>query len=118
MNETPTRGPITSNSAHQARDAISSRHSLPRRTTKDLTAEGAESAVRPGSPQACPERSRRAFSAVGLSSGERKEDLFQVVGGRGPAARRGERGQLRQRTLAADAAAAQEDEPVAHARGV
>src|SRR4249920_1134321 len=110
MNETPTRGPITSNSTHQARDAISSRHSLPSRTKNGLTAETSELAER-SLFSGCSARS--AVSVLG----ERKEDLFQVVGGWGPAARRGERGQLRESPLAADAAAAQEDEPVAHARG-
>jgi hypothetical protein len=88
MKETPTSGPITSNSTHQAREAISSRHSLPSRTTKDLTAEGAEPAEKIFFSALL------AISAVCLSSGERKEDLFQVVGGWRPAARGGERGQL------------------------
>src|SRR5258705_13626581 len=92
MNETPTRGPISSSSTHHARDAISSRHSLPSSTTKDLTAK----------------------RAVAFPSGEGKEDLFEIVAGRRTAGRR-EAGQFRQCSFAADAAAAQQHEPIAHA---
>src|SRR5262245_14605837 len=109
MNETPTSGPITSNITHQARDAISSRHSLPSSTKNGWNAERAELAEK-NVLSAC-----SACTAFCRSSGERKEDLFQVVGGGRPAACRGERRQFRQCSLAADAAAAQEHEPVADA---
>src|SRR5262249_41761254 len=81
-------------------------------TTNDLTAEGVERAAKTffSAIFAC--------SAVGLSSGERKEDLFQVVSGGRPAACRGERGQFREGALAADTATTQEHEPGPDARGL
>src|SRR4051812_3175376 len=48
---------------------------------------------------------------------ERKEDLFEIVR-RGRAAAAGDRGELGERAFAADAAVAEQHEPIAHARGV
>src|SRR5256885_11795344 len=59
---------------------------------------------------------RSSHTSAALREG--KEYLFQVAAARGSAARRGERRQFVDRALAADAAAAQQDEPIADARGV
>src|SRR5882672_4110925 len=104
MNDTPTRGPIRISSTHHARDAISSRHSLPSNVTNGLTAELGERTFF---------SALSAFSAVSVL-GERKEDLFEIVACRRRTARRRETGELWQRPFAADAAAAQQHEPIAH----
>src|SRR4051812_4811662 len=109
MKVTPTSGPIASSSTHQAGEATSSRYSLAISHEKDETAETAELAE------------PKLFSAVLAvsavpSSRERKEHLFEIAGG--GAARGGLRRQLVERALAADPAAAQQDEAIADARRV
>src|SRR2546428_11637729 len=94
MNVTPTSGPITSSITHQDREATSSRHSF-----STSQRQAGLRAARFGAPS---------------TLRERKEDLFEVVAGRG-AARRGDRGELLQRAFAADAPAAQEHEAIADA---
>src|SRR3954466_10976093 len=93
MNVTPTSGPIATSNTHHARDATSSRYSFASSHKKEGT----------------------AFFAV-PSLGERKEHLFQIV--RGAAACGGERPELVERAFAADAAAAQQHEAIAHPRRV
>src|SRR5215831_698985 len=110
MKVTPTSGPIAASSTHHARDAISSRVSL-RSSHPKAIAEFAESVESPVFS------ARSASSAVACLSGERKEDLFQIVARIAAACRRCV-GQLLERAFAAHAAAAQEHEPIADARGV
>src|SRR5882672_1261861 len=90
MKVTPTSGPIASSSTHHAAEATSSRYSLA------ISHEKEESAV--------------------PSSREGKEHLFEIAG-RG-AARGGLRRELVERSLAADPAAAEQDEAIADARRV
>src|SRR5262249_54863498 len=91
MNETPTSGPIAASITHHARDTISSRHSLPS-----------------SHPYAVHEKPRALC--------EGKEHLFQIRGTRRVLRARRECRQLVQRSFAADAAGAQQDEAIAHAR--
>src|SRR3954447_14025844 len=109
MKVTPTSGPIATSNTHHARDATSSRYSFATSHDKEETAEGAELADKNVfSPIS-------AFSAV-PSLCERKEHLFQIL--RGAAAGGGERSELVERAFAADAAAAQQHEAIAHPRRV
>src|SRR5689334_16239996 len=113
MNVTPTSGPIAASSTHHARDEVSSRVSL-RNSHRKATAELDEFAEN----RSLSAPSADAIRLRGLcASGEGKEDLFEIVA-RGAAARLGRRRQLLQRSFAARAAAAQQHEPVADARGV
>src|ERR1041385_7351994 len=86
MNETPTSGPMPISSTHQARDTSSSRHSFASSQTN-------------GAAPLC------------AALGERKKHLFEIVG-----IFRGLRRQLRYRSLASHASAAQQHEAVAEAR--
>src|SRR5436853_5838095 len=109
MKVTPTSGPIASSSTHQAGEATSSRYSLAMSHEKEKTAEGAENAE------------PNVFSALSACSPvfslrKSKEHLFEIAGG--GAARGGLRRQLVERALAADPAAAQQDEAIADARRV
>src|SRR5438132_12839813 len=111
MNDTPTSEPISRSNTHQARDAISSRHSLPSRTKNGFNTERAQRAEQ-SLVSAC-----SAVSAFAVLR-ERKEDLFQIVCGARCAASRREARELRQCALAADAAAAQQHESIADASRV
>src|SRR3954471_17174816 len=93
MKVTPTNGPIASSNTHHARDATSSRYSF-----------------------ATSHRKEKTTPVFSESLGERKEDLFEIVG-RG-AARSGEGAELVERAFAADRSAAQQHEPIAHPRRV
>src|ERR1035437_2501304 len=98
MKPWPTRGPIMRRSSQKAREAISSRNSLARRE-KNRRAS-----------LAC---TRRSLMPPNLS--ERKEDLLQP--GVGRVTQTGKGAQFGKRAHAHHAAAAEQHQAVAHARG-
>src|SRR4051812_45829581 len=110
MKVTPTSGPIATSNTHHARDATSSRYSFATSHDKEETAEHAETA------ETNVFSAIFALSPVFSGSGERKEHLFQIL--RRAAACGGERSELVERAFAADAAAAQQHEAIAHPRRV
>src|SRR2546423_2805103 len=112
MNVTPTSGPIASSSTHHAREATSSRYSF-RSSQRKADAKAAKGAKKNSWLFfAC-----FALFALNDCSGERKEYFFEVVA-RAAAPRSGHRGELLQRAFTARAAATQQHEPIADARGV
>src|SRR5438034_10480848 len=142
MNENPTSGPIAARKIHHDRDASTFRHSLA--SSQRNTALAGRRAMRYGSRGAeeirhrGTETPRKRLNSLCLSGsvaslsvsrspwrnlshgllGEGKKHLLQIRGRRsGPATGR-LRGQLVERPLAARAAAAQQNEAIAHACGV